>query len=261
MAITTDSMDKSVKLSQIGFPEFTAKLVGDVFNAIVSANMSQTQGYIELAKQLSKSMTDYTNDTHEEISGTEILNFLVKIAPDMSADSGTLITDKNTNILTPEQANKINEAVSIPNTNINTNVANTTSQIKDLYLDILNSAAKKIASDKYTVLQQMIKQGLVRVIINSGEMSSTLNFEAKDSTFYQRNSSDYNRASYKYRSSVASGGPVTDWLNYASSTYYSELGVNTVNTTNTAQSNSTIQITGSVKLTFSTDYKALNELV
>jgi len=42
------------RLNEMGFPEFTAKLITDTFDALIAANMRQTQAYIELIQQISK---------------------------------------------------------------------------------------------------------------------------------------------------------------------------------------------------------------
>lgn len=260
MSITTDSIDKAARLNQIGFPEFTAKLITDVFNAIVSANISQQQSYIQLVQQVSKSLTDYVNDTKDDISGTDILNVLVRVAPDMNAQSGTVINKDSTKTLTADQANKINTAVSIPNTAINTNVANTTSQIKDLYKPITDAIANRISADKYTLLQEMVKLGMVRLVVNNGEIATSLNFEAKDSTFYSRNASQYNSEGFSFNSTVGSGWLTSLWLQASASTSYSKMAVSTLSTSQVATSSSIAQIMGTVKLNFSTDYQPLNQL-
>lgn len=260
MSITTDSVDKAAKLSQIGFPEFTAKLVTDTFNALISANMSQTEAYIKLTEELAKTLTDYINDTKDDISGSDVLNFLIRIVPDQTQLSGTIINKDSTKKLTTEQANKINDAVSIPNTTMNSQIANTSSQIKDLYVPILDAIAARIAADKYTLLQQMVKLGLVRMIVNGGEINTALNFEAKDSTFYQTRSSDYNRKEYNFSSDTRNGVITALWNRYSTSTNYSTLGVSAQNTVSGNASASSVQISGSVRLTFSTDYQSLGQL-
>ena len=42
------AITQAARPNEIGFPEFTAKLIIDTFDALVAANLRQTQAYIEL---------------------------------------------------------------------------------------------------------------------------------------------------------------------------------------------------------------------
>lgn len=258
MSITTDSISKANRLNQIGFPEFTAKLITDVFNAIVSANIRQTESYLQLVKEMSKTLSTYINDTKESISGTEILNFLCKVAPDKNSETGTLITPNSTETLTTEQATEINTSLAIEGVNMTITVANTTSQIKDLYNPIVDATASRIAADKYSILKEMVKLGMVRLVVNGGEIQTSLNFEVKDSTFYENNSETYNSDEFKFAAEASTGTAVSAWLNASASTSYTKVGASTVQLNNNATSSTAVQIAGSVKLNFSTDYQPLN---
>ncbi len=61
-------------LNEIGFAEFTSKLITDVFYALVSANVTQTKSYLELLQSVSKSLTVFINETHDEIGGAQLLD-------------------------------------------------------------------------------------------------------------------------------------------------------------------------------------------
>ena len=63
-----DAVDVAARLPDIQFPEFTAKLITDTFDALVSANLRQTESYIELVGAISKTITTYINDTQDDIT-------------------------------------------------------------------------------------------------------------------------------------------------------------------------------------------------
>ena len=42
------AITQAARLNEIGFPESTAKLIIDTFDALVAANLRQTQAYVEL---------------------------------------------------------------------------------------------------------------------------------------------------------------------------------------------------------------------
>jgi hypothetical protein len=70
---TSTAVNEASRLEEIGFPEFTTKLVTDVFDALVSANIRQAESYIELLQKVSKSLTEFVSETKDDISGDEIL--------------------------------------------------------------------------------------------------------------------------------------------------------------------------------------------
>jgi hypothetical protein len=51
------------------------KLVTDVFDALISANIRQTQAYVELLQAISKSLSQYIDDTKDDITGEMILKY------------------------------------------------------------------------------------------------------------------------------------------------------------------------------------------
>ncbi len=53
---TKDAVDQAARLDEIGFPEFTAKLITSTFDALIIANLKQVESYIGLVEQVSKSL-------------------------------------------------------------------------------------------------------------------------------------------------------------------------------------------------------------
>ena len=75
----TQAVENAARLSEIGFPEFTAKLITDTFNAITTSYLNQTAQYIGLVQAVSQTLQDYINNTADDISADEIGAFLVGI--------------------------------------------------------------------------------------------------------------------------------------------------------------------------------------
>ena len=105
---TQAAVTEAARLNEIGFPEFTAKLITDTFDALVSANMRQTEAYVELLTLVSKSLTQFINDTKDDIGGELILQFLARVLPDASSDVGTKV--KSGGALTDEEATLLTDA-------------------------------------------------------------------------------------------------------------------------------------------------------
>ena len=85
---TSAAVTEATRLSEIGFPEFTTKLVTDVFDALIAANIRQTQAYVELLREISKSLKEFINDTKDDIGPQELLQFLAAVLPPENLNSG-----------------------------------------------------------------------------------------------------------------------------------------------------------------------------
>ena len=252
----SDAITLSTRLNEIGFPEFTAKLINDVFDAIISSNLRQTESYLELVKAVSQDLTTFINNTKDSIGGDLILQFLAKIAPNPSSDAGTTITKDSTATLTTEQADAINNAVVIPNVDAKL-PADTVSPINKLYDSILDAIAKRIAADKYTILQQMVKMGILRLVVENGEIETRLTFTTYGSSFYEKNKTNYNRKDFNFNANVKTGGFLSNWISASAATNYSNISVSTSTTNDKDTTGSSVQIFGGVKIKFKTDYQPL----
>lgn len=244
-------------LPELGFPEFTSKLISDVFNTLISSNMTQTEMYIELVKQVSKTLTEFINTTKDDIGGDMILQFLATVAPDTSSSSKTLIRDDNSSNLTTDQAAAINSAIAIDGYTPQTTVT-TTDTVATQYDAILEAVAKRIAADKYTVLKEMVKLGILRVVVNQGEIETSLDFRTHASNFYNNTSTKYNRSQFDFNASASTGGFLSKWIKASASTNYTQLSVKTDTSTSGGNTSTDVKITGRVKIVFSTDYQALS---
>jgi hypothetical protein len=72
---------EATRLGEIGFPEFTAKLVKDVFDALLAATLRQMEAYSELVAATAKTLQDYVAENKELVSGEEVWDWLVKNLP------------------------------------------------------------------------------------------------------------------------------------------------------------------------------------
>jgi len=87
------ALETATKLNEIGFAEFTSDLISKTFDAIVDANLKQTERFIDLVKEMTKSLSAYINDTKLEISNQEVLDHLASL-PKFVDDTGQPILDQ-----------------------------------------------------------------------------------------------------------------------------------------------------------------------
>jgi hypothetical protein len=247
---TSVAVSEATRLSEIKFPEFTTKLVTDVFDALISANIRQTQAYTELLQAVSKSLTEYIDDTKDDINGEMILQFLTKVLPDPSKV-------KVGSTLTTDDATKLNDAVKIPGVVESPGITAAPISNQSALDAILGAIAKRIAADKYTLLKDMVKMGVLRLVVENGTIETRLTFTTYGSTFMESTKNNYNSSAFSVRASAGTGKLTSLWVNASASTSFTAMHVSTAKETNRDISGSQVQIYGRVVINFKTDYQSL----
>ena len=259
---TSEAVTQAARLSEIGFPEFTTKLITDVFDALVSANIRQTEAFVELINQVAKSLQAYINDTKDDIDGEQILQFLAMVLPPDDPESGEATKVREGGSLSGDDATALNTALSLPDSagvTDNNEVAETGALDESGIDAILEAVARRLAANKYDLLQEMVRQGMLRLVVEDGVIETRLIFNTYGSSFYQEKSSDYQRSSFSFRSKARTGAFVSLWAKASASTSYNRLRVSTTNKTDQDRSGSRVQIYGLVRINFRTDYLPLNQ--
>ncbi|MEC9487560.1 MAG: hypothetical protein UMU76_08715 [Prosthecochloris sp.] len=251
-------MPNNPAVTDVEFPEFTAGLINSTFDALVSANIRQMEAYSELTSVLSQSLSEYINNTRDEVSGEEILQFLERVLP-LNSDEYTTKVVKGRNMqLSDDDAKALNKAVQLPEGAEKQPKTITAGAVDDQYSDILDVVADKIVVNKYLLLNEMVKQGMLRLVIENGTIETRLNFSAWSYDHYSTRSTGYRREETKSRSNKSRGlfgtlffGPSSGKKNSTS------IRVNTSNYTSGGSEGSRYTIFGGVRLDFKTDYLPL----
>ena len=109
------AVDNATRLSEIEFPEFTAKLITDTFNAITGSYLEQTTQYITLVKAVSASLQDYITNTVDDISADEIGSFLISLGALNNNALNFLLGDSTTpGSLSASETTALNNALTLP---------------------------------------------------------------------------------------------------------------------------------------------------
>lgn len=255
MAFRNSPISEAAHLDEIGFPEFTTKLITDTFDALVSANMRQTEAYIELIQSVSKTLVQFIKETSDDISGEELLQFLGMVVPE--AETKVKVGQS----LSTEDAAALNTAVKLPVAAApynQTDVAGTTQLDQPKFDAILDAVAHRISANRYDLLKEMVKQGMLRLVVEDGLIETRLTFRAYTATFYRNTATTYQRNSYVNRSKGGTGRIISLFGSYASSTTRTALGIRTTKETQQDTSGSSVSIFGMVRIKFKTDYLPLN---
>ena len=218
--------------------------------------MRQTEAYIELLTKVSKSLTEFINETKDDIGGELLLQFLARVLPDKNSNSCTKVSKDAT--LTDDDATAINKAVAIADVDPTPTVAAAGQLDNAKFNAILDAVAKRIAADKYTLLKEMVKMGLLRLVVEHGVIETRLTFNTYGSTFYEQNANSYHRDDFSFRAKAKTGGLLSAWVKASASTSYRSVNISTTSEKNRDISGSQVQIYGRVQIDFKTDYQPLS---
>lgn len=256
-----DAIDYAAQLDEIGFPEFTTKLISDVFDSLIAANMRQQQGFIELVQATSKSLTDFIDETSDDVGPEEIMQFLSAVAPPEDPDGSSAPTKVAVGTsLTAAEATAVNDALATPaeaGVTDDNKVAKSGNINQAGYDAILTAVAKRISVTRFDVLKEMVKVGMLRLVVDDGTIETKLNFHAYGSEYFNANQSSYKRSTFDFRAKAKTGGLLSSWVKAAASTSYNSVRVSTSSSNERSGSGVDVKIYGGVTVNFHTDYLPL----
>lgn len=247
-------------VKEIGFADFTTDLVLKVFDGLVAANLNQTEAYLQLVQAVGKELKVYVNETHDEIGPDQLLAFLSAALPqDTLTGEPKQIKDGTT--LDTADATALNNALALP---AESGGMGTNNQVAAAGLldsakvnDILQAVARRIAANKYDLLKEMVKQGLLRLVVTNGIIESKLTFNSYSSKYYSANSSTYSSNQFNFNAKAKTGFALSKWVKASAAANYSTLTVQTANQSQFASSSTSVNIYGLVHLEFKTDFLPL----
>jgi hypothetical protein len=263
-----DAIENATRLSEINFPEFTAKLITDTFNAITASYIDQMAQYVNLLQLVGQSLQDYINATRDDISADEINTFLVTVAGLNDDALNFLLGDPATSPqLSQAEVTAINDAVALPAAagpsappaaagTLNNNKRQTIAQ----------AVARRIAANKYDLLQTMVRQGILRLYVDNGTIETRLTFSTYGQAVESSSTSNRKRAESASATAFGSaaglgifGGPggVLAGFGVGHSSSTNTINVSTAKETHRDVSGSRVQVFGRVKLNFKTDFLPL----
>jgi hypothetical protein len=250
------------QVKDIGFTEFTAQLIKGTFDTIVATTIEQMKAYAELVKNLAKTLADFRA---ENVSEAEVQAFLVARFPD--GEGGTLVQAK---MKFPEVKDDAGEVIKTPKALFDEVVASLkqvapTLASEDLGgLDssglaftqpgIINTIKSAIglalASDMLDHLRQMARDGMARIVVTHGRVSTRLTFKVVSTEVESKHKSDYQRRSF---GAGIRGSASWGWGRVAASASYGSLSVSTVNESNFSSLTMSTEMIGEVDLNFRTE--------
>lgn len=250
----------AARLGEVGFASFTSDLVISVFNALVDAHTEQTRQFVDLMGSVSASLADYVEATADDVSPSEVAALLAALGLD--AD-GTGVTSGN--------VDAVNDALEVPAPagagaagNNRVAVAGATSGDP-----VVDAVARRIAANRYDFLREMVRMGVLRVVVDHGLVETRLVFRTRGRTERGRSESSSERETLNAGLAalgaglfMSGGSAGTSGGGFGLVGMYgarNDLAVRTTSSYDRDVTGSKVQIYGGVEIHFKTDYQPLAE--
>ena len=260
------AIQNATLLPEVGFPEFTTKLITDTFNAITESYFAQMGQYVKLLQAVSLTLQDFIKNTVDDVTLEEIGSFLVTLGGINNGAIDLLLGDSTSAAsLNATEATALNGAVAVPAAAgapapVTAGPINAAKQQA-----IVEAIARRIAVNKYDLLQALVRQGTLRLYVDNGSIETRLTFTTYGQSVSASDVSVRTRVEANARTSgsASAGGGLPSLIGGApkvgaqAAASLSTIAVMTANHSQRDVTGSRVQIFGRVKLNFKTDFVPL----
>ncbi len=221
----------------VDFPTFVKDLVKGVFDANMAVMKEQTENYIRLMKEASKSVAQFVKQVSDEDAFGELAN-----------------SNDNFNLSFDDEGAKLMSKDGQP-ADMEDN------EVKAAIMD----AKLKIAKEHRKILQQMIMMGITRMVVDKGTIKAGVAFDFKSKTEadFQDKAMNKNSSSggSNFRASGGLIGSIFGGPSGGTSNSRQSTSVSVSSAKSSMRDELSANLTGNVELQFSTDYFKLDKFV
>jgi len=265
------------QLDNIGFPEFTANLINSVYDALLSGTLKQMEAYQELLSSVSKTLREFQEANYSEVTIAEAQDWLVQNFPVTYTDSngkehkvskigavsvnsemkiGKLKKDDLPNSLTYIQFADANDPdlgnlKNLLGNELAVNFTNSTN-----YDELITAIRKKIAGNRYTILKEMVKLGIMRLFVKEAEVETKLTFSVSVTEMQGQNNYTYTNGSFS--AGISGGGVIKKVFNISGNLSYSKVNVRTSSSWARTLGTASADIMGRVLVKLQSDFIQLS---
>jgi hypothetical protein len=267
------------QLDNIGFPEFTANLINSVYDALLSGTLKQMEAYQELLSSVSKTLGEFQEANYSEVTIAEAQDWLVQNFPVTYTDSnGKEHKVSKIGAVSVNGVMKIGKLQEndLPNSLTYTEFADDENdhdfleKLKNLlgnelagnftknttYDELITAIRKKIAGNRYTILKEMVKLGIMRLFVKEAEIETKLTFSVSVTEMQGQNNYTYTNGSFS--SGISGGGVIKKVFNISGNLSYSKVNVRTSSSWATTLGTASADIMGRVLVKLQSDFIQLS---
>ena len=268
------------QLGDIGFVEFTVNLISGVIDALISANSKQIRDFIELLEDSAKTLEEYTKNYAADhtppgigtiADGTALtsaqITAVAELVPDVKVSSSSgAVTDYQ--LLDNNGAPNTSALVTVGSTTTAGAFSGTGTSADPFKVAVgvgtpldtaLKAALAEAASNEHQLLQQMVKMGFSRIILDSGVIETRLTFNASTSSSNVSTTSSVQSQQVGVSGTASTRGKLAKFVALTVNASYSKVSVNMANQVHRDVTGSSVQIFGRVELHLKSDYMPLSK--
>jgi hypothetical protein len=265
------------QLDNIGFPEFTANLINSVYDALLSGTLKQMEAYQELLSSVSKTLREFQEANYSEVTIAEAQDWLVQNFPVTYTDSNGQEhkVSKIGAVLVAGvmEIGKLDESVlsnSLTYNDIKDGNDPDLGKLKNLlgndlagdftesttYDELITAIRKKIAGNRYTILKEMVKLGIMRLFVKEAEIETKLTFSVSVTEMQGQNNYAYTNSSFS--AGISGGGVIKKVFNISGHLSYSKVNVRTSSSWARTLGTASADIMGRVLVKLQSDFIQLS---
>jgi hypothetical protein len=221
-------------LKAVAFPAFVADLIRGTFDAIVRTNDHQMQSFVELIRNVSKSVDEFMQDN---VSDAQAMDWLAQRYPEhiQIRDGRAVPRESDRERASPNFASELNLPGSV--------------DVDESSLDevLVPAARRRLAETRLQMLSTMVLMGINRIVITAGKIRATMGFHI-DTTdrAHEQHATDFD-----FRFAAQGGVNFALWSASAST---SIAYVSSSRLSSDSEINVDTDLTGEVELHFKSDY-------
>ena len=265
------------QLDNIGFPEFTANLINSVYDALLSGTLKQMEAYQDLLSSVSKTLGEFQEANYSEVTIAEAQDWLVQNFPVTYTDSngkehkvskiGAVSVNDGMKIGKLREADLPNSLTYIEFADVN---EPDLENLKNLlgnelagdftestnYDKLITAIRKKIAGNRYTILKEMVKLGIMRLFVKEAEVETKLTFSVSVTEMQGQNNYTYTNGSFS--AGISGGGVIKKVFNISGNLSYSKVNVRTSSSWARTLGTASADIMGRVLVKLQSDFIQLS---
>jgi hypothetical protein len=227
---------------EVNFPKFVKDLVEGVFQANLAVQTSQTEVFIKLMKESTKSIASYINNIDKAASfaylaenNSDEFSFGESDELDESGNKQPVLMDKEGNTLDPDSDNRLK------------------AKIMD--------AKIQMAKEQRAMLREVLLMGVTRMVVEKGNIKASVLFDFKAEEQMKRQDKSANKNSTTGGGSASIAPPLFGLfggLNLGGGASTRNTSISISSAKGQTSSSLAAKLAGSVDLTFKTDYFKLD---
>ncbi|HYG56946.1 MAG TPA: hypothetical protein VD902_02615 [Symbiobacteriaceae bacterium] len=240
------ALNALTQVNSIGFPEFTAKLIGDTVDAVVGATVRQLKSYAELVKELEEGVAAFQAKC---VTNESVNQYMADAFPGEGGQSAVAAGQTYDKALYDQLVARFGNMDSLADPGEGTGIftEENVTEIQGKAREVMNQAAES----SYDQLRTLVQMGYARVVFTNGRIKSKLTFDVEARDTRTRNTTDMAQSAFQ-ASAKMGGGIIGSILGVSGSTSYQHIRVRTMSASSVEADKVKGEILGEVEINFAT---------